>query len=376
MNFNFKHIITAIIFFTLIACKSKKEEITISNIETLEVLVGTYTTGSSQGIYKLVFNPVDGSIENKGLVAEIGNPSYIIATKDNKYVYAVSENEFGEISAYKWNVDRSKLELINKLSVEGMHPCFAELNATEDMIAVANYSSGNITVFKLNSDGSLKEVPQIRQHNGKGTSLPRQDSPHAHCAKFYKDKFMYTVDLGLDEVASYSIDSSGDLGQKKTALKTDDGDGPRHLIVHPTKNVSYVINELSNSILVSEIDQGSGRFNRIQKISTLPQGFDGESFCADIHITKNGKFLYASNRGHNSIAIFSVDDAGKLTFLDTESVRGDWPRNFIVSPDDKFLLVANQKSDNIVVFSINQETGLLVLTEHELKISMPVCLKV
>ncbi len=371
MNFNIKYLIPVIIFCTLISCKPKAEvKPKNTTIETLEILVGTYTKESSKGIYKLYFNPIDGSIENKGLVAEVENPSYLVSSANKEYVYAVSENEFGAISAFKWNSDRTKLELINKLAVEGMHPCFVALNAAENLIAIANYSSGNMTVFKLNSDGSLQESPQIRQN----IDSLKTKTPHAHCAEFYNDKFVYTVDLGLDEITSYTIDSVGELGEKKIALKTANGDGPRHLIVHPTKNISYVINELSNSIIVSEIDQKNGNFNKIQKISTLPKDFEGESFCADIHITKNGKFLYASNRGHNSMAIFSVADDGKLAFITTEAVRGDWPRNFTISPDDNFLIVANQKSNNIVVFNINQETGLLTFTGNELELSMPVCL--
>jgi 6-phosphogluconolactonase len=250
-----------------------------------------------------------------------------------------------------------------------------ELNKANNLLAVANYSSGNASVFNINSDGSLKESPQVRQHEGSGSSLPNQESAHAHCTKFYKDNLLYVVDLGIDEVASYSIDDKGELGKKETALKTDISDGPRHLIFHPSKEITYLINEISNSIIISTINQKDGSFNRIQKISTLPDDFKGESHCADIHITSNGKFLYASNRGHNSIAMYAVADNGTLTFLGTESVRGNWPRNFTLSKDEKFLLVANQNSGNIVVFGVDDKTGLLSFTGTDFKLSKPVCLK-
>lgn len=374
----FRICIMLVVGFCLTNCDSKKT--VAMNLEnklstsTIELIVGTYTTGSSEGIYKVAFDTSNGSLVNKGLVAKTASPSYLTISADKQFVYAVGEGETGTVSGFKWNADRTQLELINTLPSEGLGSCFVELNKEENLIAVANYSSGNMSLFKRNSDGSLRESPLVRQHVGSGSALPNQTKPHAHCSKFY-NKFLYVVDLGIDEVASYSLDENGELGQKNTALKTDVSDGPRHLIFHPTLDISYVINEISNSIIVSKIDQKEGSFERIQKISTLPDEFKEKSHCADIHISADGKFLYASNRGHNSIAIFSVGESGSLTMLRTEPVRGDWPRNFILSPDGKFLLIANQKSNNIVVFTLNKETGMLSFTGHELELSMPVCLK-
>jgi 6-phosphogluconolactonase len=379
MNLKREILVCISLTFCVLSCKSKKENtskiLEKDTVKTIELLVGTYTNETSKGVYKLIFNPEDGAIVNKGLVAEIASPSFVELSKDRKYVYTVGEDEMGKITAFKWNADRTKLELINTLNTEGKHPCFVELNEKENLIAVGNYSSGNASVFKRNSDGSLQENPQVRQHEGSGSALPNQAAPHAHCTKFYKDKFVYVVDLGIDEVGSYSIDKAGELGEKTTALKADVSDGPRHLIFHPEKEISYVINEISNSIIVSNINQENGSFNSIQKVSTLPADFKGKSHCADIHMTADGKFLYASNRGHNSIAMFSVAENGTLEFLGTESVHGDWPRNIALSPDDRFLLVANQKSDNITVFGLDPASGKLSFTGHDLKMSKPVCLK-
>ena len=373
-------ICTLLVFvFCFSNCDSKKTATNGSekkvSTTTIELLVGTYTNKTSKGIYKLAFNTSNGSLVNKGLVAETTSPSYVTFSSDKQFVYAVGEGETGTVSSFKWNADRTQLELINTLSSEGLGSCFVELNKKEDLVAVANYSSGNLSLFGTNSDGSLQKSPQVRQHTGSGSALPNQTEPHAHCSKFYNDKFLYVVDLGIDEVTSYSIDENRKLGQKNIALETDVSDGPRHLIFHPTLDISYVINEISNSIIVSKINQKDGTFSRVQKISTLPEEFKEKSHCADIHISDDGKFLYASNRGHNSIAVFSVAKNGVLTMLGTESVRGDWPRNFTLSPDGKFLLVANQNSDNIVVFNRNKETGMLSFTGSELKLSMPVCLK-
>lgn len=381
MNFNLKNLTIVMFAFTMIACNSKKTEITIEKVadkkaQTIEILVGTYTNKESKGIYKLAFNPIDGTIVNEGLVAEIESPSYLSLSIDKQHVYAVGESEIGYVSVFKWNTDRTKLELVNNLPTEGIHPCFVEVSDDKNLIAVANYSSGNISVFQIDPEGKLLESPQIKNHKGNSIIKPNQDSPHAHCSKFSNDgKFIYVADLGIDEIVGYSVDENNKLSEKHTALKMDAGDGPRHFIYHPTKEIVYIISEFSNSVTVASINTETGVFTKIDKQSTLPKDFEGDSYGADIQISSNGKFLYASNRGPNSIAIFSVSDDGLLKLIGTESVRGDWPRNFTMSPNGEFLLVANQKSNNITVFKVNRETGLLTFTGHKLSISMPVCLK-
>ena len=377
MKLALKKLSLALMVISIVGCgsgKTEKEKNTTKD-ESLELLVGTYTRKSSKGIYKLAFNPKDGSLKNVGLVAETVSPSYLDMSADREYVYAVGEGESAQVSGFKWNADRSQLELINTESAVGKGACYVALNDANNLVAVANYGSGDMAVFKRNTDGSLQGSPQFRKHEGSGSSLSNQAGPHAHYSKFYKDKFLYIVDLGIDEVASYSVAENGDIGEKKTALKTDVSDGPRHMTFHPTKDIAYVINEISNSVIVTTINQEDGSLNRIQKISTLPEGFKEKSHCADIHITSNGKFLYASNRGHNSIAMYSVASDGTLSLIGNESVRGDWPRNFTLSPDDNYLLVANQNSDNIVVFNVDQKTGVLNFTGNEIEVSMPVCLK-
>ena len=363
------------------SCNQKKAVGTEKNSivqapKSIEVLVGTYTSGESKGIYKLAFNPINGVIINKGLVAEIENPSYLTLSNDKKRVYAIGENEKGSVSVFQWNKERTKLELEQQLLVQGMHPCYININSTEKMLSIANYSSGNVSFFKMDIDGAVLESPQIRTHDVSSIINPQQEKPHAHCSKFSRDgKFLFVADLGIDEIVGYAIDENNDLSQKFIALKMDAGDGPRHFVFHPTKDIMYVVNEISNTIIVAALNQITGKFTKIQKQTALPQDFEGASYGGDIQISEDARFLYATNRGHNSIAIFSISDEGMLKLIGTESVRGDWPRNFTLSPKGDFLLVANQKSNNITVFEVNKKTGLLIFTGNELALDMPVCIK-
>ena len=372
-------------FSILMGCKSDKPH-TVSelttvktennlNYEPMELLVGTYTNEGSEGIYKLEFNPQTGSLSNTTLLAACENPGYLHISADRSKVYTSNEVEPGRISIYEFTEERDSLKLLGDYPSEGSGTCFVELSKNEDLVAAANYGSGNIVAYKLDKTGNINSIPMARQHNGKGPH-PNQGSAHAHCVKFdASGKYLYAVDLGIDEIVSYEIDEKNEIGNRNTALKTDPGDGPRHLIFHPKKNIAFVINELSSSIISVSVDEATGKLERIDKQSTLPEDFKGENACADIHLGRDGKFLYASNRGHNSIAVFSVAENGMLTLLHTEPVQGDWPRNFTLSPDGNFLLVANRKSNNITVFKIDEDSGLLSYTGTYLKISQPVCLK-
>jgi len=366
-----KRSILFLVLIMLISCNQKKEK---ANNKTIQLLVGTYTSESSEGIYAIDFNTSDGSLSNQRLVAESENPSYLTKSSDGKFVFAVNENDHGEISSFKWNDDNTALISISKKTSLGIHPCFIELSKSNNMIAVANYSSGNFAVYQV-ENGELKSS-QIRKHEGSGVVKPNQNSPHAHCSKFSNDgKFLFVADLGIDKIVGYPLNEKNQLGEKFTALKMDAGDGPRHFVFHPKNNIVYIVSEFSNTVTVAEINSETGFFTKIDKQSTLPIGFKGDSFGADIHISSDGNYLYASNRGHNSIAVFLVDRNGSIKLIETVGVEGDWPRNFTLSPNEKFLLVANQKSNNITVFERDAKTGLLTFTGVDYKISKPVSLK-
>ena len=381
MKNNLKLGIFMVILSTIISCSTKQEKKQETSVnktpeqQVHKILVGTYTNEDSEGIYTLDFNLETGELSNQQLVAKSESPSYLVKNSDGSKVFAVNETDPGMVSSFSWNEEKTQLIQQSNISSEGMHPCFVELNQKEDLLAIANYSSGNIAVYNV-EDAAKISGAQVRNHEGSSIVKPNQDVPHAHCSKFSKDgKFLYVADLGTDEIVGYGIDENNRLGEKFTAYKMDAGDGPRHFVYHPTENLAYIVSEFSNTVTAVSIDTETGVFEKIDKKSSLPEDFKEDSFGADIHITSDGKFLYSTNRGHNSIAIFSIAENGSLILIGTESVHGNWPRNFVISPNEKFLLVANQLSDNITVFKRNPETGLLTFTETDFKMSKPVCLK-
>ena len=363
--------------FILISCSQTKttdgQTAVISNVDT--ILVGTYTSDSSQGIYALEFERETGAIRNVGLVAEAVNPSFLVKGAGRDILYSVNEVGQGGISAFKRNRQSGRYSLLNHVSSEGASPCHVSISNHKDVLSSSNYQSGNVVFYAINSDGSLADSVEVRQNEGETGPDKRQDRAHAHCGIFGKnDQYLYVVDLGLDKIVAYKVDSSGKPMSSHTAMKLDPGDGPRHLIFHPTLDMAFVINELSSTMVSMSVDHTTGTFKRIDKKSTLPEGFNGTNYCADLHMTANGKFLYGSNRGHNSIVVFEVSETGELSFLEVESTRGSWPRNFSISPDEKHLLVANQKTNNVTVFEIDKESGLLEFTGNEAKVFSPTCL--
>lgn len=378
MKLNHSILFLATVAVVLGSCSSgKNEDVQEQKDEqsTMDLLIGTYTGSGSEGIYGADFNPETGELSNNKLLARINNPSYLTTSKDKKFVYSVSEiNNNGEVAAYRWNKELDSLELVNQLPSEGSGPCYIDMGAGDETVAVANYGSGTLAVYRVNSSGKLEPSPQVREHSGSGAVESRQKGPHAHCSLF-KDNFLYVVDLGIDKIMSYRMEANGELGEGQVAFELAPGDGPRHLVFHPSSPLAFVANELSNTVVALKVDLQNGTMEQIGRFGTLPDGFGEQSYVADIRIAASGKFLYVSNRGHNSIAIFSVADDGNLENRGHEPVRGEWPRNFTFSPDGNFLLVANQNSGNIVVFKADKETGLLSYTGHEMKLSKPVCLK-
>lgn len=360
------------------ACQSPKpadesEQGETETVATIDLLVGTYTGSGSNGIYQLQFNPATGQLSDSLLLVATTNPSYLAISSDRQLVFSVNETGEGSVSSFRWNHEASELSLLSSQSTEGAHPCYVDLDASEKQLAVANYSSGNLAVYALGGEGDIQPGPQIRQHEGSGPVDPNQKGPHAHCA-IYKGSFLYAVDLGIDKILAYPVTADGTLGAPHTALQLEPGDGPRHLIFHPTKPMAFAVNELSSSVVSLKADLENGVFEVIDKKSTLPEGYDEKNADADVHITADGRFLYASNRGHNSIAMFAVSEEGELNSLGHEPVQGSWPRNFALSPDDSYLLVANQESNNIVVFKRDAVTGLLSATGNAFTLSKPVCL--
>ncbi len=377
----FKHSLPIFIIMSLLflGCKEEKktEKPTLETAHAhkgpYEFLVGTWTNDGSKGIYRMLFDPLTATIENKGLMAEQNSPSYLYIGNDRQRVYSVNETEQGSISLYQWNGDRTHLVEQGQKPSRGMHPCYIDVDEKNKRLAAANYSSGDIVVYNLADDASLAGEPHYIKNEGSGPVKPNQEGPRAHCAKFSPDgKFLYVVDLGTDEVAAYPIDFHGNIDEKKIALAMDKGDGSRHLIFHPSKNMAFISSELSSTVTSARTNPETGLFEKIDRQSTLPRSFKEPNYVADLHISPDGKFLYVSNRGHNSIAIFAVGDKGKLNLLHTEPTQGNWPRNFQLTPDGNHLLVANQQSNDIAVFKVDKESGMLIFTGNKAEIQTPV----
>ncbi len=369
-----KFLLYPALILTLIACQTKKEEPSAEVVKT-PFYVGTYTDGNSKGIYKYALGE-NGKLSKIGLAATSDNPSFLTISKDKKYLIAVNEisNEdtVGTVSSFLIKGDT--LESLSTVSSGGAHPCHISINA-QNYITTANYTGGNVGLLLLNQNGILSSLLDVQHHSGKG-STDRQEGPHAHSSWFIPDSNeVISVDLGTNELwfSTLDIDTKKLLPSSQQKLKMNDGAGPRHLTIHPKHKWLYVLNELDGTITLVK-KNADGIYEKGTTISTLPADYSESNSSADIHISNDGNFVYASNRGHNSIAIFKTNPInGELTVLDHESTRGDAPRNFSLSPDKKFILVANQNTNNIISFMRNSETGLLNYVD-EIEAPKPVCI--
>lgn len=338
--------------------------------KTFPLFVGTYTNGESEGIYRFAFNSSSGALETKILAAVLPNPSFLKISKDKTNLYAVQETtDFdslgGGVTAFK--LKDGLLELQNSMGTGGAHPCHVSLS-DDGYLAVSNYTGGNFSVFNLAQDGSLTDRQRI-DHK----ALDTNKVAHAHKAHFNEDG-LFVSDLGLDALKRYHKQPYGWVPAHQASINFPDGAGPRHFEFNTDRSFLYVINELNATIVVLERDD-EGSYNSIQTENTLAPDWEGVKSCADIHLSPDGRFLYGSNRGENTIVIFSVDQAtGKINLIGRESVHGDWPRNFTIDPSGKFLLVANQRSNNITIFKRDTESGTLEFL-NETALPSPVCLE-
>ena len=351
----------------------------ISNCQTNYYLViGTYTKNStSEGLYVYKMNTETGEV-NAVSKATAANPSYLDISPDEKFVYAVNEdaNDKGSVSVFSFDKNSGALNYIEKQNSGGDHPCYIAVNKTGKWVAVANYTGGSISTLPIMANGTLGVATTI-QHTGSSVDKERQEKPHVHSTVFSPDdKYIFVPDLGIDKVMIYSFNAGSGKPEPATApfAATPPGSGPRHFTFHPNGKLAYLIEEMGGA--VSAYKYKDGKLTLFQHISTYPANFTGKKSSADIHVSPDGKFLYASNRVPvNNIAIFSIDKNGKLTTKGYESTKGKVPRNFTIDPTGNFLLVANQESDSIVIFKRNKQTGLLTDTGNRIKVGKPVCLK-
>jgi 6-phosphogluconolactonase len=358
------------------------------NSKEMLVYIGTYTSGKSrsEGIYIYKLNLESGELKPYRTVKNVVEPSYLAIDKSRKYLYAVNETvEFegkksGAVSAFAIDQKTGDLTFLNKQPSLGGAPCFVTVSANEKFVLVANYVGGNVAVFPIQTGGKLVEAIDVAQHSGSGPKKDRQEAAHAHSIMLDRNnRFAFANDLGIDRVMIYQFGAkSGKLkpNRAQAFYQTKPGAGPRHFASHENGKFAFVINELDMTISSLAYDAKQGTLREIQTVPTLPEGFSGANTCADIHVSPNGKFLYGSNRGHDSIVSYRIDGRnGKLDFVEHTPTQGKTPRNFAIDPTGKFLLAANQNSDSIVVFQIDELSGKLTATGNSAQVPTPVCLK-
>ncbi len=338
--------------------------------------IGTYTRDGSKGIYVSPYS-AEGRIGPK-LAAETSNPSFLAIDSAARHLYAVNEDPEGMVSAFTIDRASGALKALNSVSSKGNSPCHLALDRTGKWLFVANYTSGSVSVFPVNGDGSLGEASTFLQHHGSGVDPKRQEGPHAHMAAPSPDgKFLLVPDLGLDRVVVYRFDAAkGALTPNDPPfLQTDAGFGPRHLAFGKGARYIYVVGELAASVAVYRYDAARGSGEALQTISMLPAGYSGAKSGAEIAIDPSGRYLLASNRGHDSIAVFRIDAAtGKLTALDRVSLGIKTPRNFALDPSGAFVLAAGQDSSRIARFRLNQSNGALTPAGDSVDTPVPVCI--
>lgn len=340
------------------------------------LLIGTYTNTTSEGIYIYKFgNNAEIKLASS---TKVSNPSFLALSYNQKFVYAVNENNPGTVSSFSFHKDSGTLTFINSVETKGAHPCYVTTDKKSKHVFVGNYSGGNLSVFDVKEDGSLNEAKQTIQHNGNSVNRQRQEKAHVHATVFSPDfKFLFVPDLGMDKVMIYEADAK--TGLLKPAGEPEEfvnpGAGPRHAVFHSNGKFFFLMEELSGAVSVYKFEEG--KLKLIQNISAHPFDFKGNKGSADIHVSPNGKFLYCSNRGDaNMISIFSInEESGLLTPVGYQPTLGIHPRNFTIEPSGNYLLVANRDSDEVVIFSINQTTGLLTDTGKRIKVPKPVYLK-
>jgi 6-phosphogluconolactonase len=342
------------------------------------LLIGTYSSqGAPNGIHVYRFDTVSGNFQVAQPVTELSNASFLTISQDKKNVYAISEASGGGINAFDFNASTGALKFLNKVPAQG--PAYVSVNRNKTIVLAANYGGGSLTAVRVNADGSLAEDKvQTIQHEGSSVVKQRQDKPHVHSAVWSPDnKYILTPDLGTDKVYQYMPgDANNQILKPQTQafVAVEAGGGPRHLSFHPNGKWAYLVLELKAAVMV--FGYNKGRLKSRQTASMTNVDFKGAVSGADIHVSPDGKFLYASNRGDaNEIAIFSIGKKGEIKLLGTQSTLGKTPRNFAIDPSGNFLLVGNQNTDEIVIFKRNKQNGLLTAIEKRIAISKPVCLQ-
>ncbi|MDF2670953.1 MAG: 3-carboxymuconate cyclase [Paenibacillus sp.] len=344
--------------------------------------IGSYADAANPGLYTCTYDSETGKLSLIESASGLQNPTFLAVDESLLKLYALSENisaegkRSGAIQAFDIHADTGKLTLLNTEASVTAPTCHISLDRTNQCAMVASYSGGLVGLSGLQADGHIGTIADMHQHAGSGIR-PQQNGPHPHSVFVDRgNRFALVPDLGIDRIVVYALDIENLKLTPKSEVALEPGAGPRHLAYHPALPYVYVINELNSTVTAFSYEAEEGQLTEIQSISTLPQSYTGENSTADIHITADGRFLYGSNRGHDSIAVFAIDPvSGEMTFVEHASAGGKHPRNFALSPDDRFLIVANRDTDNVVTLARDAETGKLQPTGDVLELSKPVCVK-
>jgi 6-phosphogluconolactonase len=356
---------------------------------SLIVYVGTYTTGAystgaSEGVYIYQLNVSSGAMDFVGKATGIENPTYVAVDPQNRFLYAANETECfrgnpgGSVSAFAIASQSGALTLLNQKPTHGAISCYVTVAQLGRFLLVANYGGGSVSILPIQQDGPLGDAVDVVRHRGRGPDASRQKGPHPHCVALDgSNGHALVADLGLDRVMVYPFDRNRGRFDRRnvTSVRTAAGAGPRHLAFHPSGTYVYLVNELHSTLTAYLYDATNGSLEELQTVSTLPDTFGGDNWAADVRVSPSGRFVYASNRGHDSIAIFTVEEStGRPILIGHEPTQGKFPRGFAIDPTGTWLLAANQKSNSVISFRINQQTGGLVPTKHRVSVPTPTCL--
>ena len=353
-----------------------------ANADDPLVFISAFAAGDEGAIHAYQLEMDTGHLKLVQRTTDVENPFFMAVSADHRFLYSIHAAAFGgeeheQVAAYKIEGRTGRLKLLNRQSALGSASCYLDIDATGRTVVVANYSTGSVASLPVQKDGSLGEASSFIQHAGSSVDPARQKGPYAHCIVVSPDnRFVYAVDLGLDQVLGYRLEAAtAKLSHNRQPfVRTPPGAGPRHLTFHPNGKHLYVINELKNSVTLFDYIAESGILIERQTISTLPEDFDGKSYCADLKITPNGRFLYGTNRGHDSIAVYSIGDDARLTLIRIEPSLGKGPQNLAITPGGELLLCANMPGNNVAVFRIDPQAGGLKAVGEPVSMPRPSCI--
>ena len=348
------------------------------------LFISAFASGDNGAIHAYRFDATDGGLKPLHRTTDIESPFFLAVSPQGRFLYSIDTEQFGGqdhefVAAYSIIGRTGKLKRLNRQSARGSASCYLAVDSTGKSIVVANYSTGNVAALPVRSDGSLGQVTSLIQHSGSSVHPTRQKAPFAHSIEISPDnRFALAADLGIDRLLVYRFDAaqaSLTVNQAQPSAELPPGSGPRHVTFHPNGQRVYVINELKNTITCFDYTPQSGTLKICQTLSTLPSDFTGTSYCADLKITPDGRFLYGTNRGHDSLAVYRVQEDGRLSLVNIEPSRGKGPQNLLITPDGNWLLCANMPGNSVVVFRINPRTGRLSTRGQPVTMPMPSCIR-